>query len=155
MPVFKAYVLPARLLVVAAVFGICQKPHDRVRAHLLKELSMLNALEQFYLLRGIQIRESVFRSCLKRGETFLIKRLFIFVKRGERAINEIDHASFARAGRRVGWNDAGSDGFDFESLFCGEKFKFDLLLGFGRLMRVLLRGQNFGPARGKPCNADC
>ena len=154
MLVFKAYVLPAHPLVVAAVFGIGKKSHDRVYLHLLKEPGQLNALEQFDLLRGTQIREFIFCPGLKRGETFLVKRLFIFVKRGERAINEIDHASFARAGRVVGWNNLGSNGFDFQSLFCGEEFKFDLPLGFGGFVRVLPGGQNFGPTRGEPGGAD-
>src|SRR6266478_5869318 len=94
------------------------------------------------------------RECLRAGEAFAVRFLIVDGEGGERAVDEIDDAGFAGAGRFVGGNDARGDGVDFDGFLGREELEFPWGRRLGGLVRVLRGGDDGRPVRGEPNGAD-
>jgi hypothetical protein len=71
--------------------------------------------------------------------------LLVALEGYQRAVDEVDYAGFARAGRVVGGNDLGSHGLDLDRLLRAERAPLGWLRRSGRLLCVRLGGQDSGP----------
>src|SRR5690349_9841117 len=146
--ILEANHFPARLVVIAAIFGIREKSHDGVDAHHFKEGRVLNGVEQLHLLFRGKLGEFPCRvehslgPGLKVGKPMVVIRLAAAIKSSKRAINKVDNVSLTRTRSLVCRDDLGSNGFYFCCAFRGKELQSRRWAGSSHFVGMLLRLQD-------------
>ena len=119
--------------------------------------AFIERAKDFVLLVGrcgrkfLDSRKHCARDGLKFGNSIGVKLAVTTCKGFQCAIDELDHACFASAGRLVGGDNARRERVDFCSLLRGEEFEFRRRTRLHRIVRVLRSCQGDGPVGGDPC----
>src|SRR4029077_1105302 len=127
--VFEADHLPANLVRVAAILGICEEPGDGRDPNGLEELRVFRVqlLEQRDLLFRSEVGERLRARappggpCGEIGQPALEERPLVRRERAETTIDEVHDAGFPRAGHVVGGNDERAHGVQIAGLSRGQR----------------------------------
>jgi len=126
---FESDQLPTDLVAVAAVFGVGEEPGDGMRPDLREERRLFDCLEHLNLLIRAQTaefrctRKDLLRFGLEISQPLCVDVLLLTIESGQRAIDEVDGAGFARSGSVVGGDNLRSQALHFRGLFRREEFK--------------------------------
>src|SRR4029079_1625565 len=148
--------LPAHLVVVAAVNRAGEKAGDGMRADQREEGRFLHRGEHLDLLIRAErrepggTREELLRLRVEILQPLDVGLLLVFLKRRQRAIDEVEDARFAGPGRAVAGDDLRRHRVNLGGLRLGEERELDRLTGTSRPLHVGLRLDDAGVVGGDP-----
>src|SRR5579872_5955265 len=152
--------LPSRMVVIPAVFRGRKESHDRMQAHEFKESRRFDGSQNLDLLRGVQFykcfrgRKELAGCVFKTPHALYVGGLLFLVKRHQRTIDKVNHASFTGTGSVVEGNNLSGDGFDLGGLIGGEELKGWGSRGIRGLARMILGVENRWPMQRHPSSAE-
>jgi hypothetical protein len=153
--IFEADELPARQVAIASVTRIAEESQNAVRADQFKKRRAFDGPQQANLLVGVQRRDALragkqLRALrLRHFEPARVNVALVTIESGERSIDEIDDACFARSRGFIAGNNLARDSFDFLRFLSAERAETGRDRGVRGFLRVCLCGKNLSPVRGK------